>query len=67
MRAFAGAVKTVDVRVVDGTVEGAGVATTRLGTLLATAHRTALPRAAVTVFTGALLLGVVAAIYGAWA
>ena len=34
-------------------------------TLLAAAHRAALPRAAVAVFTGALLLGAVAAIYGA--
>jgi NADH-quinone oxidoreductase subunit L len=58
-------VRTIDERVVDGAVEGAGVSTTRLGALLATAHRAALPRAAVAVFTGALLLGVAAAIYGA--
>jgi NADH-quinone oxidoreductase subunit L len=51
--------------VVDAAVEGTGTSTTRLGTLLASAHRAALPRAAVAVFTGALLLGVVAAIYGA--
>jgi NADH-quinone oxidoreductase subunit L len=64
VRALAAAVKTMDERGVDGTVEGTGAATTRMGTLLASAHRAALPRAAVAVFTGALLLGVVAAIYG---
>jgi NADH-quinone oxidoreductase subunit L len=65
VRALATSLKLIDERVVDGTVEGTGIATTRFGTLLATAHRAALPRAAVAVFTGALLLGVVAAIYGA--
>jgi NADH-quinone oxidoreductase subunit L len=65
VRALATALKIVDERVVDATVEGTGVATTSFGTLLASAHRAALPRAAVAVFTGALLLGVVAAIYGA--
>ena len=65
VRALAGALKTVDERVVDGAVEGTGVTTTALGTLLHSAHRTALPRAALVVFTGALLLGVVAAIWGA--
>ncbi|MCA2213023.1 NADH-quinone oxidoreductase subunit 5 family protein [Jidongwangia harbinensis] len=64
VRALANAVRAVDERVVDAAVEGTGVATTRAGTLLATAHRAALPRAAVAVFTGALLLGVAAAIYG---
>jgi NADH-quinone oxidoreductase subunit L len=65
VRALAGLVMTIDVRIVDGAVEGTGTSTTRLGSLLAVAHRAALPRAAVAVFTGALLLGVVAAIYGA--
>ena len=65
VRALADLLKTVDERVVDGTVEGTGVATTGFGTLLASAHRAMLPRAVVAVFTGALLLGVVAAIYGA--
>jgi NADH-quinone oxidoreductase subunit L len=65
VRALAAAIRTVDERVVDATVEGTGVATTRAGSLLATAHRTALPAAAVAVFAGALVLGVVAAIYGA--
>ncbi|MEV4705985.1 NADH-quinone oxidoreductase subunit L [Actinoplanes sp. NPDC049316] len=65
VRAFAGAVRVVDEKVVDAAVEGAGTSTTRLGTALAAAHRAALPRAAVAVFSGALLLGVVAAIYGA--
>jgi NADH-quinone oxidoreductase subunit L len=65
VRALAGLVRTIDERVVDAAVEGTGVSTTRLGGLLATAHRGALPRAAAAVFTGALLLGVAAAIYGA--
>jgi NADH-quinone oxidoreductase subunit L len=65
VRALAGLVTVMDERVVDAAVEGTGTSTTRLGALLATAHRAALPRAAVAVFTGALLLGVVAAIYGA--
>jgi NADH-quinone oxidoreductase subunit L len=65
VRALAGHITTLDVRVVDGAVEGAGTSTTSLGALLAGAHRAALPRAAVAVLTGALLLGVVAAIYGA--
>jgi NADH-quinone oxidoreductase subunit L len=65
VRALATALKIVDERVVDAAVEGTGTSATRLGTMLATAHRSALPRAAVAVFTGALLLGVVAAIYGA--
>jgi NADH-quinone oxidoreductase subunit L len=63
-RALAAAVRTVDERVVDAAVEGTGTATTRFGTALATAHRATLPRAAVAVFTGALLLSVAAAIYG---
>jgi NADH-quinone oxidoreductase subunit L len=65
VRALAALLKLTDERVVDATVEGTGVATTRAGSLLALAHRAALPRAATAVFTGALLLGVVAAIYGA--
>ncbi|MEV6634119.1 NADH-quinone oxidoreductase subunit L [Actinoplanes sp. NPDC051470] len=65
VKALARAVKWTDERVVDGTVEGAGKTATGLGTLLSAAHRAALPRAAVAVLTGALLLGVVAAIYGA--
>jgi NADH-quinone oxidoreductase subunit L len=65
VKALADLVTTMDRRVVDAAVEGTGTSTTRLGTLLAGVHRAALPRAAVAVFTGALLLGVVAAIYGA--
>jgi NADH-quinone oxidoreductase subunit L len=63
--ALARAVTWTDERVVDGTVEGVGRTATGAGTLLSAAHRAALPRAAVAVFTGALLLGVIAAIYGA--
>jgi NADH-quinone oxidoreductase subunit L len=65
VRALAQAVRLTDERVVDAAVEGTGVTTTRLGTVLATAHRATLPRAAVAVFTGALVLGLVAAIVGA--
>jgi len=65
VRALATALRVVDERVVDAAVEGTGTSTTRLGHVLATAHRAALPRAAVAVFAGALVLGVVAAIYGA--
>ncbi|WP_412753621.1 NADH-quinone oxidoreductase subunit L [Krasilnikovia sp. M28-CT-15] len=65
VRALAGGLRRFDERVVDGAVEGTGTATTRLGTALAVVHRAALPRAAVAVLTGALLLGVAAAIYGA--
>jgi NADH-quinone oxidoreductase subunit L len=64
VRALAGLVRTVDEGVVDGAVDGTGASTTRLGARLAVAHRTALPWAATVVFTGALLLGVAAAIYG---
>ncbi|BCJ52427.1 NADH dehydrogenase [Actinoplanes sp. NBRC 14428] len=65
VRALAQGVRLTDERVVDAAVEGTGTSATRLGTVLEAAHRAALPRAAVAVFTGALLLGVVAAIYGA--
>jgi NADH-quinone oxidoreductase subunit L len=61
--ALAGAVRTVDERVVDGAVEGSGTGATRLGGLLALAHRAALPRAAVAVLAGAVLLAAAAA-YG---
>jgi NADH-quinone oxidoreductase subunit L len=56
VRALAGLVKTADERVVDATVEGAGSTATRLGALLAAAHRIALPMAAVLVLGGALVL-----------
>ena len=65
VRALAAALRLVDERVVDAAVEGTGTSTTRLGHALANAHRAALPRAVVAVFAGALVLGVVAAIYGA--
>ena len=57
-------VRPADESVVDGAVEGTGAAPSRLGGLLAAAHRAVLPRAATAVLAGALLLGVVAAIYG---
>ncbi|MFI5890515.1 NADH-quinone oxidoreductase subunit L [Actinoplanes sp. NPDC051513] len=56
VRALAGLVKTADERVVDATVEGAGTTTTRLGELLAAAHRISLPWAATLVLGGALVL-----------
>jgi NADH-quinone oxidoreductase subunit L len=65
VRALAGLLKTMDERVVDAAVEGTGTTTTRLGALVDAAHRATLPRAAAAVFTGALLLGVVAAWWGA--
>jgi NADH-quinone oxidoreductase subunit L len=49
--------------VVDGAVEGSGTGATRLGGLLGVAHRAALPRAAVAVLAGAVLLAAAAA-YG---
>ncbi len=58
VRALAGLVTTADERVVDAAVEGTGTTATRLGALLASAHRFALPGAAVAVFAGALLLAV---------
>ena len=65
VRTLATALRLLDERVVDAAVEGTGSSTTRLGATLARAHRAALPRAAVAVFAGALVLGAVAAIYGA--
>ncbi|MFF5291720.1 NADH-quinone oxidoreductase subunit 5 family protein [Paractinoplanes globisporus] len=56
VRALAGLVTATDERVVDATVEGTGVAATRLGGLLTAAHRFALPGAAVLVLGGALVL-----------
>jgi NADH-quinone oxidoreductase subunit L len=56
VRALAGWVTAADVRVVDATVEGTGTTATRLGTLLASAHRLALPGAAALVLGGALVL-----------
>jgi NADH-quinone oxidoreductase subunit L len=64
VRALAAALRTVDERVVDAAVEGTGVGATRLGSLLATAHRAGLPRAAVAVLLGALLLSAAATLYG---
>ena len=65
VRKLAALLKTVDERVVDAAVEGTGVTTTRLGSVLANVHRTALPSAAMAVLAGALVLGVVVAWWGA--
>jgi NADH-quinone oxidoreductase subunit L len=56
VRGLAGLVRTGDERVVDATVEGAGTTTSRLGELLAAAHRIPLPWAATLVLGGALVL-----------
>jgi NADH-quinone oxidoreductase subunit L len=58
VRALAGLAKTADERVVDAAVEGTGSTATQVGSLLAAAHRFALPGAAAVVFAGALLLAV---------
>jgi NADH-quinone oxidoreductase subunit L len=65
VKALARFVTATDKHVVDAAVEGTGTTTTRLGGLLHSAHRVALPGAAILVLTGALLLGVIAAWYGA--
>jgi NADH-quinone oxidoreductase subunit L len=65
VKALARLVTATDEHVVDAAVEGTGTTTTRFGGLLHSAHRVALPSAAVLVLTAALLLGVVAAWYGA--
>jgi NADH-quinone oxidoreductase subunit L len=62
--ALAEALRRVDERVVDAAVEGTGIGATRLGGLLALAHRAGLPRAAVAVLATALLLGAAATLYG---
>ncbi|SCL20116.1 NADH dehydrogenase subunit L [Micromonospora nigra] len=58
------AARTADEVVVDGAVVGSGRAARGLGAGLAELHRAALPRAAVAVLAGALLVGVVAALIG---
>ncbi|HEX9999517.1 MAG TPA: NADH-quinone oxidoreductase subunit L [Actinoplanes sp.] len=58
--ALARLVTATDERVVDAAVEGTGTTTTHVGGALAAAHRFALPAAALLVFTGALVLTVVA-------
>ncbi|WBB79120.1 NADH-quinone oxidoreductase subunit L [Micromonospora sp. WMMD882] len=56
--------RTADEQVVDGAVEGSGRAARGLGGGLAALHRAALPRAAVAVLAGALLIGLAAAVLG---
>ncbi|OZV82208.1 NADH-quinone oxidoreductase subunit L [Micromonospora echinospora] len=56
--------RTGDERVVDGAVEGSGRAATGLGGGLAALHRAALPRAAVAVLAGVLLIGLAAVLVG---
>ncbi|KUL30193.1 NADH-quinone oxidoreductase subunit 5 family protein [Actinoplanes awajinensis] len=59
-KALARLVTVADEQVVDAAVEGTGTATRELGGMFAEAHRVALSGAAVLVFLGALVLGVVA-------
>ena len=59
-RALARLVTATDEHVVDAAVEGTGTTTTRLGGVLTTMHRVSLPTAAVFLFLGVLVLGVVA-------
>ncbi|SCL40664.1 NADH dehydrogenase subunit L [Micromonospora pallida] len=56
--------RTGDERVVDGAVEGSGRAARGLGGGLAALHRAALPRAAVAVLAGVLLIGLAATLIG---
>jgi NADH-quinone oxidoreductase subunit L len=65
--ALARAVRRTDESGVDGLVEGTGSTTVRLGSAIASAHRTGLPRAVTAVLTGAVVLGLAAAvIVGVW-
>jgi len=65
IRALAGAVTTIDDKVVDATVEGTGRTTSTVGAALAYAHRIPLPAVAAAVLGGALVLGALAALFGA--
>src|SRR5205085_4264825 len=62
VRAFAHLVSTVDRRVVDGAVEGAGAGAWRLGEVTATVQARGLGRHLVTVLGGAIVLGVAAVV-----
>ncbi|MEH0972974.1 NADH-quinone oxidoreductase subunit L [Micromonospora sp. CPCC 205546] len=63
-KALARATRTADEVVVDGAVEGSGRAALGLGGGLAALHRAPLPRAAVGVLAGALLIGLAAVLIG---
>ncbi|TDC58864.1 NADH-quinone oxidoreductase subunit L [Micromonospora sp. KC207] len=62
--ALARLARAADERVVDGAVEGTGRGARGLGGALAGLHRAALPRAAVGVLAGALLIGLAAVLIG---
>ncbi|MBT8224669.1 MAG: NADH-quinone oxidoreductase subunit L [Dactylosporangium sp.] len=62
VHALARAVKRADELLVDGAVRGTGKGTVALGTLLGSAHRAGLPRAATAVLSGALLIAVAIAV-----
>ncbi len=60
---LAAAVRRGDESLVDGAVESTGRGATGLGSVLAQAHRAALPRAATAVLAGAVVLGLIAAVW----
>ena len=60
VRALGSLITAADEHVVDAAVEGSGATTSRVGGILAAAHRIALPGAALVLFAGALVLGVIA-------
>jgi NADH-quinone oxidoreductase subunit L len=65
--ALARAVRRGDESGVDALVEGTGRTTVRLGSAVASAHRSGLPRAVTAVLTGAVFLGLAAVvIVGVW-
>jgi len=63
VRWLAGVVRRADESLVDGAVESTGRGATGLGGALARAHRGALPRAATAVLAGAVVLGLIAAVW----
>jgi NADH-quinone oxidoreductase subunit L len=65
--ALAGAVRRADESIVDGAIEATGAGAVGAGGLLARAHATSLPRAAVAVLGGAVLIGVAVLMLGVWA
>src|SRR6266545_3095333 len=60
---LAAAVRRGDESLVDGAMESTGRGATGLGSVLAQAHRAALPRAATAVLAGAVVLGLIAAVW----
>jgi NADH-quinone oxidoreductase subunit L len=61
--ALAGAIRRADESLVDGAVESTGRGATGLGGVLARLHRAGIPRAATAALAGAVVLGLVAAVW----